>query len=352
MIDDHNSELGDHNLAIRGLSQRLGGSTVLSDINIQLNTGERLAVLGPTGSGKTTLLRAIAGLDPIAAGEIHLGERSLNNVPPHRRQVGFVFQDHVLYPHLSVNDNLKLAITSKPRSELTIERISSLLGLTEFLGRRPDQISGGEQQRVAIARALLAAPRVVCFDEPFSNLDLGAKARLRHTLLDLHEQFPATWILVTHDPREAALIGDRTAILDKGRLLQLATTEQLRQSPGHRRVAELIDDPPLNLIQASFEGNREAIAGFRPEDVRIATSDSDDGWRFTVQTRHVIRSPGLWRLDGICHDGTSHYTPITALFHQSPGNREELVGKSVELVVDFNKLLWFDLQTGERLDEM
>jgi len=334
-------EFSGQTFSVRGLSQRFGRTMVLQDIEFDLRPGERLVLLGPTGSGKTTLLRAIAGLDEIESGEIRWGESSLNQLPPHRRQVGFIFQDHVLYPHLSVGENLKLAATKKGSSALSIDRITSLLGLTKLLVRRPDQISGGEQQRVAIARALLSSPRVVCFDEPFSNLDLGAKAILRNTLFDLHTEFPATWILVTHDPRDAALIGDRTAVLDEGRLLQIGTTDELQSAPVHRRVAELIDDPPMNLVECSLDARR-AIAGFRPEDARIQNdqTSAQTNWVIEIQARRLIRSQGLWRLDGMAEG-----VPITALLDEPP--TEPLPnGATVRLEVDPAKLFWFDARTG------
>ena len=339
MTDDKDNAAS--GLSVRGLSQQFGRSTILRDIDLELRPGERLALLGPTGSGKTTLMRAIAGLDSVAKGSIRLGDVSLNDLPPHRRQVGFVFQDHVLYPHLSIQENLALAVGKRGSSELSIDRMTSLLGLSELLSRRPDQISGGEQQRVAIARALLASPRVVCFDEPFSNLDLSAKASLRHTLLDLHTQFPATWILVTHDPRDAALMGERTAVMDSGRLLQIGTSDELRRTPVHRRVAELIDDPPLNLIESSVKDGQPATAGFWPADARIADFHGDDStaWTVEVRVRRLIRSQGLWRLDGSC-DGV----PVTALLYDEPA--EDIVGTMIRLTVSPDKLLWFDHETG------
>ncbi|HIF32321.1 MAG TPA: ABC transporter ATP-binding protein [Planctomycetes bacterium] len=355
-------------LTIKGLYQELDKVTVLRDVTFELRAGERLALLGPTGGGKTTLLRSIAGLDVPTAGDISLGDRSISNLPPHQRRLSFVFQDRILYPHLTVRENLSLATPPAGSRTIPIARVTELLHITHFLDRRPDQLSGGEQQRVAIARALAASPQVLCLDEPFNNLDTAAKAALRHTLLELHDEFPATWILVTHDPTDAMLMGQRTAVLERGKLLQLDTTANLRLDPNHYRVAQLMDDPPTNIVRRrativeagwlvdgvslpngwspnSSEKERDVLICFRPEDARIAAGPVDAhsaSLILPLLVRSIIRTQGQKRIDGLI-DGT----PVSLLMREFPDRVTN--AQNVSLCVAASKLLFFETESGQRI---
>lgn len=323
-------------LSIEGLTQRYGDHAALCDVSFAVHPGERLALLGPTGSGKTTLLRIVCGLDRPSSGHVVWAGNRLDHVPPRERGVGMVFQDHTLYPHLSVRENMDLALPrgADPRQ---VERLSDLLEIGDLLERLAAGLSGGERQRVAIARALLPNPRVLCLDEPFSNLDVSSRARLRNTLLELHAEFPTTWLLVTHDPRDAALMGQRTVVLDQGRVLQMGVSQEVRQQPNHLRVAALIDDPPWNLVPCDGR-----IAGIRPDSVELdAAGNSPSTREFPMAVRSSIPAYGRWRVEGLCRGAV-----FLAILDQEVAAASELT-----LRVREEAILWFDEVTGERIFE-
>jgi sn-glycerol 3-phosphate transport system ATP-binding protein len=362
-------------LRLVGVTHRYANFLALDDIQLALNPHERLALIGPTGSGKTTLLRMIAGLEASPEGEIWLGDRRISDEPANRRPVSVIFQDRVLYPHLTVAENLKSAAPRGGR--VSLERIYDRLGIGPLRSRFPDQLSGGEQQRVAIARALLSAPQILCLDEPFSNLDVTAKADLRHLLLELHDEFPSTWLIVTHDPQDAMILGNRIAVLEHGKLLQVGRNVELIDSPKHRRVAELISDPPMNLIErhirledgcSYIDGFRveveqpylsdglSILVGFHPQDARLRrnggeqTNDANDNfaltptWDFDIHLRSVVPF-----FDRIRIDGSNGSTGVTVI---CPASESPILqaGQGLALTVDPSKLLFFDASTGSRLE--
>ena len=220
-------------------------------------------MLGPSGSGKSTFLRLIAGLEPASSGAVWIDGRDMTKVPPHRRDVAMVFQNPALYPHLSVFDNLAFGLRgrglSRSQARLRVNSLAGLLGLDHVLARSPGALSGGERQRVAIGRALAREPRVVLFDEPFSNLDVPLRAALREQVMELHRRFGTTMIHVTHDQAEALVMGDRVVILDRGRLLQCGTPRAIYDRPAHRFVATFVGSPPMNLLPCQIEGAGESI---------------------------------------------------------------------------------------------
>jgi multiple sugar transport system ATP-binding protein len=229
-----------------------GGIPAIHAIDLTVASREFLVILGPSGSGKTTLLRLIAGLESPDGGGVWIDGRDVTMVPPHRRDVAMVFQNPALYPHLSVFDNIAFGLRARgvPRNQARaqVNTIAGLLGLDALLRRRPSVLSGGERQRVAIGRAIARQPRVLLCDEPFSNLDPPLRAALREEVADLHRQFGSTLVLVTHDQSEALLLGDRIAILDRGRLLQCGAPREIYERPVHRFVATFVGSPPMNLL--------------------------------------------------------------------------------------------------------
>jgi multiple sugar transport system ATP-binding protein len=229
-----------------------GGIPAIHAIDLTVASQEFLVILGPSGSGKTTLLRLIAGLESPDGGGVWIDGRDVTKVPPHRRDVAMVFQNPALYPHLSVFDNIAFGLRARrmPRNQARaqVNRIAGLLGLDALLRRRPSALSGGERQRVAIGRAIARQPRVLLCDEPFSNLDPPLRVALREEVAELHRQFGSTLVLVTHDQSEALLLGDRIAILDRGRLLQCGTPREIYQRPVHRFVATFVGSPSMNLL--------------------------------------------------------------------------------------------------------
>jgi ABC-type sugar transport system ATPase subunit len=251
-------------IEMRQLSKRFsGGIDALLPIDLTVNAGELLVVLGPSGSGKSTLLRLIAGLEPPSTGAVWIGGRDMTNVPPHRRDVAMVFQHPALYPHLSVFDNMAFGLRgkglSRSQSRLRVNTLAGVLGLDHVLTRKPGSLSGGEKQRVAIGRALAREPRVALFDEPFSNLDIPLRAALREQVMDLHRRSGTTLIHVTHDQTEALVMGDRIAILERGRLLQCGTPRAIYERPAHRFVATFVGSPTMNLLPCQIQEDKESV---------------------------------------------------------------------------------------------
>jgi multiple sugar transport system ATP-binding protein len=250
-----------------------GGIEALRDLSLCAADGELLVLMGPSGCGKTTTLRLIAGLETPTAGNIHIDGRAVENEPPNRRDVAMVFQRPALYPHLSVRDNLLFGLAMRRwgrrsclpfrrgRQECLphVERVARLLGLTEVLERRPAELSGGQQQRVALGRALLRQPAVFLLDEPLGHLDSALRLEMRRELHLLQRRLRATMIYVTHDQDEAMALGDRVAVLDRGRLQQVDRPAALYERPANRFVAGVLGWPPINTMDGELVADGERL---------------------------------------------------------------------------------------------
>jgi ABC-type sugar transport system ATPase subunit len=241
------------------------GIKILEQIFLDVREGERVVVLGPSGSGKTTLLRLIAGLEALSAGSIRLGGRDMKRVPPHHRDVAMVFQNPALHPHLNVFSNIGLALKARgiPRSERQsrVAAMASMLELQDVLDFRPSALSGGQRQRVALGRAMIRRPRVLLLDEPFSGLDLPLRLALRQQVVALHQEFGSTLVHVTHDQAEALSLGQRIAVLDRGRLIQAAPPHEIYDRPANRFVASFVGSPGMCLLPCELvaEGDRRIV---------------------------------------------------------------------------------------------
>ncbi|THV21006.1 ABC transporter ATP-binding protein [Peteryoungia ipomoeae] len=239
-------------------------------INLDIEDGEFMVLVGPSGCAKSTTLRMVAGLEEISGGEILIGDRRVNDLPPGKRSIAMVFQNYALYPHMKVRNNLafglKIAGKSKPEIAEAIDRVAKMLEIEPLLDRLPKQLSGGQAQRVALGRALIKQPGVFLFDEPLSNLDAKLRASMRVRITDLHRQLKAgglssTVIYVTHDQTEAMTMGDRICVMQAGHIMQVATPKELYNHPANLFVAGFIGSPEMNLVDASIEGDRFAIGG-------------------------------------------------------------------------------------------
>lgn len=233
-------------IEIRGLSQVFrGGPRAVDGVDLDVADGELLVLVGPSGSGKTTLLRLIAGLDQPVTGSIRLGGKDLAGVPPHERNVALVFQNLALYSHLTVRGNLEFAHRGLRGAERGTKqetnKVAELLGIGHLLDRYPAELSGGEQQRVALGRAIVRQPAALLLDEPLSSLDAPVRRGLRRELKRLQRQLEVPTIYVTHDPIEALILGDRIAVIERGRLVQVGKPGEVCQSPVNRFVAEFFD---------------------------------------------------------------------------------------------------------------
>jgi multiple sugar transport system ATP-binding protein len=244
-----------------------GGVVAVDDVSLQIGDGEFIVLVGPSGCGKSTLLRMIAGLEEVSQGSIAIGGADVTGLAPRRRDVAMVFQSYALYPHMNVRQNiaygLKVRRTPKDETKRRVEEVAALLGLEGLLDRRPAQLSGGQRQRVAMGRAIVREPKAFLMDEPLSNLDAKLRVGMRASLAQLHARLGVTTVYVTHDQTEAMTLGQRVAVIDEGRVLQCDTPQRLYDRPDNVFVAAFIGTPPMNLVEASIQGDEVAFGGFR-----------------------------------------------------------------------------------------
>ncbi|HET6691415.1 MAG TPA: ATP-binding cassette domain-containing protein, partial [Miltoncostaeaceae bacterium] len=245
-----------------------GGARAVDDFDLSIADGEFMVLVGPSGCGKTTALRMVAGLEDITEGRIRIGDRVVNRVPSKDRDIAMVFQSYALYPHLKVYDNiafgLRLAKMDKAEIDTRVKQAARTLGLTDYLGRKPGALSGGQRQRVAMGRAIVRRPKVFLMDEPLSNLDAKLRVEVRAQISQLQSDLGVTTIYVTHDQVEAMTMGDRVAVMRKGRLQQVAPPQEVYDHPVNVFVAGFIGSPAMNLLDARLErrdGTYEAVLG-------------------------------------------------------------------------------------------
>jgi multiple sugar transport system ATP-binding protein len=252
------------------------GTRAVSDMSLESEDGEFIVLVGPSGCGKTTALRMVAGLEEITEGEIRIGDRVVNHVPPRDRDIAMVFQSYALYPHLTVRENmafgLKLRKLDKQEVNRRVENAARILGLDQLLGRKPRALSGGQRQRVAMGRAIVREPAAFLMDEPLSNLDAKLRVQVRAEISALQRNLGVTTVYVTHDQVEAMTMGDRVAVMRKGELQQVDAPQELYDRPVNLFVGGFIGSPAMNLLDATLErrdGGHEVVLG----DQRIALDE-------------------------------------------------------------------------------
>ncbi len=264
----------DRYLVLEGLERRFGDVAAVDGVSLSLRRGEVLALLGPSGSGKTTLLRLLAGFEHPDRGRVLLEGEDVTRRPPEQRRFGMVFQHYALFPHLDVGENLAFGLA--PKGEARERRVAEALAMVDLAGferRRVTELSGGQQQRVALARSLAPSPRVLLLDEPLSNLDPALRERTRRELREAIKRIGITTVFVTHEQEEAFDLGDRVAVLSRGRLEQVGTADELYDSPASEFVARFIgrvNELPASALGGTANGARAALV--RPEAIRIVAA--------------------------------------------------------------------------------
>lgn len=271
-------------IGIKNAIKRYGSSTIIPDLSIDIQEGEFFTLLGPSGCGKTTLLRMIAGFNAIDGGEFYFGSKLINAMDPAKRNIGMVFQNYAIFPHLTVRQNVEFGLKNRscPREEIVAEtnRFLKLMQIEEYADRLPERLSGGQQQRVALARALVVKPDVLLMDEPLSNLDAKLRVEMRKVIRDLQESLRITTVYVTHDQEEAMAISDRIAVMKAGVIQQVGTPRQLYQRPSNLFVATFIGR--TNVLGAEVRGSGDGVSlnfpcGFQVQVPGVACADSDHG---------------------------------------------------------------------------
>ncbi|MBD0379968.1 ABC transporter ATP-binding protein [Paenibacillus sedimenti] len=267
-------------IRLHHIEKSYGQESVVQDLNLTIKDGSFTVLVGPSGCGKSTTLRMIAGLEKQSGGEIWIGDRCVNHVEPGKRNVAMVFQNYALYPMMTVKENIEFGLINrkvpKAERERLIQEITEIVGLTDYLHKKPQSLSGGQRQRVALARAMVKSPAVFLMDEPLSNLDAKLRNQMRTELIQLHKRLGATFVYVTHDQVEAMSMGDQIIIMDKGRVQQADSPMNIYNDPANRFTAQFIGTPPMNILPCSeLEGmapkadGAYSHAGFRPEKAVI-----------------------------------------------------------------------------------
>ena len=261
-------------LTLTNVTKSFGATEVIKGVDLHVNDGEFCVCVGPSGCGKSTLLRMIAGLEDCTDGEIRIDGKRVNEVAPAKRELAMVFQSYALYPHLTVRDNMGLALKQAGFSKADIaratDRAAGMLALEPLLQRRPSELSGGQRQRVAIGRAIVRTPKLFLFDEPLSNLDAALRVATRIEIARLHRDLGATMIYVTHDQIEAMTLADRIVVLRAGKVEQIGAPMELYNDPANTFVAGFIGSPQMNFLKAGALGTRSDTMGVRPEHLTIS----------------------------------------------------------------------------------
>jgi len=313
----------------------------VDDVSIDIAHHEFMILLGPSGCGKSTLLRMVAGLEDPTSGEVYIADALVNDVEPKARDIAMVFQSYALYPHKTVRANiefpLKVRGVSKTERAAEALRAADVLGLADYMHRKPGQLSGGQRQRVALARAIVRNPAVFLMDEPLSNLDAKLRGDTRAELVDLHRRLDTTILYVTHDQVEAMTMGTRVAVLNQGRLQQIGTPQQVYDQPATAFVAQFIGTPPMNLLPAGMLGSADVHVGIRPEHLELRS----DG-----NIHAVVR-----QVEHLGHEilliGDAAGTKLIARL--DPSAFVPKVGDPVVFGTDPGRLHRFDAATGERV---
>ncbi len=285
-------------VAIERLSKHYGPVRALDEVSLTVEPGEFVTLLGPSGSGKTTLLMTIAGFTRPTAGSIRISGQEVVRLPPHKRDVGMVFQNYALFPHMSVGDNiaypLKLRGLPKAQRQAEVERVLDLVQLGGYGGRRVDQLSGGQRQRIALARAIVFAPRILLMDEPLSALDKQLRERMQIEIRRLHDRLDTTTVAVTHDQREALTMSDRVAVLHQGRLMQFDTPRALYERPASRFVAEFIGES--DFLPVEVDGG---VARFAGQGLQLAEAPAAGEWELLLRPEKLVLANGTAPAAGI-----------------------------------------------------
>ena len=355
-------------VVLENISKSFGDREILKNINLKIEDGEFIVLVGASGCGKSTLLRMIAGLEVQSEGDIYIDNKLVNNVAPKDRNIAMVFQNYALYPHLNVKENISLGLKvrnmAKCEIERRVQRAAETLVLEDYLKSKPKELSGGQRQRVALARAMVREPKVFLMDEPLSNLDAKLRMYMRSEIKKLHKKLKTTFIYVTHDQTEALTMGDRIVVLNNGVIQQVDTPYNIYNCPKNVFVASFMGSAPMNIIEAEvkdgfltfgnviigveslpykFEKDKKLYIGVRPESV-VSSYDPSYHFNLIKFTSKVIFEENLGSYKNIYFDfNGKEFCSVT----------NSQVPKSAELQFSINPkdLHFFDYETQELLNK-
>ncbi len=352
-------------VTIQAVKKNFGETAVLHGVDVDIPDGSFTVLVGPSGCGKSTLLRMIAGLEQISQGEIRIGDKRVNDVPPKERDIAMVFQNYALYPHMTVRQNmafaLELAKLDKAAVDTKVARAAEILALGALLDRYPRQLSGGQRQRVAMGRAIVRDPQVFLFDEPLSNLDAKLRVAMRAEIKELHQRLKTTSIYVTHDQIEAMTMGDKIVVMRDGRIEQAGHPLALYDQPANQFVAGFIGSPAMNFLRGTLrrdggtaqvelsDGTRldaprgsggadgqAVILGTRPEHLSLADAGG-------IAAQVVVMEPTGMDTFVACRHGDEEFSAVFRERHDfAPGT-------VIRLQPDLQRAHLFDATTGQRL---
>lgn len=358
---------------MKNMSKRYDGSDnyAVEDFNLEIEDKEFIVFVGPSGCGKTTTLRMVAGLEEITEGDLYIEDELMNDVEPKERDIAMVFQNYALYPHMTVFDNmafgLKLRKVEKSMIKERVEKAADLLGLTEFLDRKPAALSGGQRQRVALGRAVVRNPKLFLMDEPLSNLDAKLRVKMRTEIAKLHEELGSTTIYVTHDQTEAMTLASRIVIMNDGVIQQVGTPYDVYNSPDNVFVASFIGSPAMNFFDVTYNNgeisngkglkltvneknreyldemgyeNKEIIFGIRPENIHEQFEDSKTPESEVIPAKITVSELTGAEANLYLTIGDTEITAIVDAqdYHQP--------GAEIGITIDMNKAHFFDKETG------
>lgn len=341
-------------------------SSVISNINVTIEPGEFFVLVGPSGCGKSTMLRMIAGLEEITGGVLKIGEQEVNDLPPSKRDLSMVFQNYALYPHLTVEENIQFGLHVKKISKVEranrTKEVAQMLGLSDYLKRKPRELSGGQRQRVALARAIVNQAPICLMDEPLSNLDAKLRAHMRSEIRQIQRRLGITMIYVTHDQIEAMTMGDRIMILHEGSIQQIGKPIDIYNNPANPFVATFIGSPPMNIAEGVGSKEKHAIVlndlitipvpaedahyltdnvivGIRPEHIKAATKES------TIEEKVVVEIVNVEIL--------GNETVFSFLLNDQQwqvkwsGQWQIAVGDKIPVIMNYDSFCFFDSVTKE-----
>lgn len=361
---------------LSNLSKQYDNHLVVNRINLTIRDKEFLVLVGPSGCGKTTTLRMVAGLEDVDEGNIHIGNRLVNDVPPKDRDIAMVFQNYALYPHLNVYRNMAFGLKFRklPKKEIDnrVRKAAEILGIEALMLKKPRQLSGGQRQRVAMGRAIVRQPQVFLFDEPLSNLDAKLRVQMRSELSKLHGKLETTIIYVTHDQIEAMTLADRIAVMNDGHIMQTGTPLDVYENPQNIFVAGFIGSPPMNFIDATLVAdngqlcvdggdfrlvvprplaetfqarvNQSVVFGIRPDHIDdqafVIPEQGFEEFDARVEVIEPIGSEAILIVSVGRHQFAAKVHPQTKARLNQP----------IKLSIDMNKMHLFDKETGQKID--